>query len=127
VRSNRDASWLLRAGDRQAPSSIQVATGTLFDTPSVRCAHDPNLPSPRSGGGFLCALRCAAGGVISALMSESQVDYAARAKSAGEAAANEPLANVRQKHMEDAGTWHGLAKLAGKLELARGSEHPSDG
>lgn len=47
-------------------------------------------------------------------MSGSPSDYAARARAAEEAAAKEPLAHVRQKHLDSAAAWHGLAKLAAK-------------
>jgi hypothetical protein len=52
-------------------------------------------------------------------MSESHAEYAARAIAAEQAAAEEPLANARHKHLAAATTWHGLAKLAEKTEAGQ--------
>ena len=52
-------------------------------------------------------------------MSETQSDYAARAKAAEEAAENEPLEHVRKKHLDSAAAWHALATLAGKTLAVR--------
>ena len=52
-------------------------------------------------------------------MSELRTVYAARAKAARSAAAEEALDNVRGKHLTSAAAWDALATTAGKTEEAR--------